>query len=155
VAKAGRRLGVPVLGICRGMQVLNVACGGTLHQHIPDIVGHNNHSGTADGFGVHKVRVTSGTLVRHIIPDGGQFFDVPTHHHQAVEKLGEGLVAVAWAEDGIIEAIEGTNLEEEFVVGVQWHPEQGTDPRLFRALVDAAETHSSERILPTALLAGA
>jgi gamma-glutamyl-gamma-aminobutyrate hydrolase PuuD len=155
VAKATLRLGVPLLGICRGMQVLNVACGGTLHQHIPDLVGHNNHSGTSEGFGVHKVRVTSGTQILSILPDGGQFFDVPTHHHQAVEKVGDGLVAVAWAEDGIVEAIEGTNPGEEFVVGVQWHPEQGTDPRLFRALVTAAETHSSERIMPTALLAGA
>ncbi|MBO0804591.1 MAG: gamma-glutamyl-gamma-aminobutyrate hydrolase family protein [Nocardiopsaceae bacterium] len=154
LVKAALRLRVPLLGICRGMQVLNVASGGTLHQHIPDLVGHNNHSGTADGFGVHKVRVTSGTQVREILPDGGQFFDVPTHHHQAVERLGEGLVAVAWAEDGIVEAIEGTD-PGEFVVGVQWHPEQGTDPRLFRALVMAAEPPLSERIIPTPSLAGA
>jgi gamma-glutamyl-gamma-aminobutyrate hydrolase PuuD len=141
VAKAALRLHVPLLGICRGMQVLNVACGGTLHQHIPDLVGHNNHSGTADGFGVHTVRVTGGTQVLDILPDGGRYFDVPTHHHQAVETLGDGLIPVAWAEDGIIEAIEGTN-PAEFVVGVQWHPEQGADPRLFRALVLAADTHS-------------
>ena len=154
VTKAALRLHVPLLGICRGMQVLNVASGGTLHQHIPDLVGHHNHSGTSEGFGVHKVRITGGTQILDILPDGTQYFDVPTHHHQAVETLGDGLVAAAWSEDGIVEAIEGKN-PDEFVVGVQWHPEQGTDPRLFRALVEAADTHSSERIMPTAFLAGA
>lgn len=154
VAKAALGLHVPLLGICRGMQIMNVASGGTLHQHVPDLVGHNNHGGTPDGFGVHKVRVTSGTQVKAILPDGGQFFDVPTHHHQSVETVGDNLTAVAWAEDGIVEAIEGTRADE-FIVGVQWHPEQGTDPRLFRALVNAAEAHSSEQIIPTAFLAGA
>jgi gamma-glutamyl-gamma-aminobutyrate hydrolase PuuD len=154
VAKAALQLHVPLLGICRGMQILNVASGGTLHQHIPDLVGHHNHSGTSEGFGVHKVRVTSGKQLLSILPDGGQFFDVPTHHHQSVEKVGDNLRAVAWAEDGIVEAVEGTN-PDEFIVGVQWHPEQGTDPRLFQALVTAAEAHSSERIIPAAFLAGA
>jgi len=154
VAKAALGLHVPFLGICRGMQVLNVASGGTLHQHVPDLVGHSNHSGTSEGFGVHKVRVTSGRHVLSALPDGGQYFDVPTHHHQAVDRVGKRLTAVAWAEDGIIEAIEGTS-PDEFIVGVQWHPEQGTDPRLFRALVNAAENHSSEQIIPTAFLAGA
>jgi putative glutamine amidotransferase len=155
VAEAAIRLNVPVLGICRGMQVLNVACGGTLHQHVPDLVGHEAHSGLPAGFGLHKVRVTSGTTVMSILP-GGEYFEVPTHHHQAVHKVGDGLTAVAWADDGIIEAVEATN-PHEFIVGVQWHPEQGADSRLFTALAAAAEMHSSERAvasLPT-LLAGA
>jgi putative glutamine amidotransferase len=146
---------VPLLGICRGAQMLNVACGGTLHQHVPDLVGHEQHSGPANGFGTHKVRVTSGTIVSSILP-GGEFFEVPTHHHQAVDLVGAGLTAVAWADDGIVEGIESTT-QGEFLVGVQWHPEQGDDPRLFGALIAAAEMHYSERTVPSLppLLAGA
>ena len=146
VAEAAVRQGVPLLGICRGAQVLNVACGGTLHQHVPDLVGHDEHSGPAAGFGTHKVRVTSGSIVQSILP-GGEFFDVPTHHHQAVDLVGAGLTAVAWADDGLIEAIESMT-QGEFLVGVQWHPEQADDPRLFSALVAAAENHYSERTVP-------
>jgi putative glutamine amidotransferase len=146
-------MSVPLLGICRGMQVLNVACGGTLHQHIPDLVGHEAHSGTPGGFGVHKVRVTNGRTLDGILP-GAEYFEVPTHHHQAVDRVGDGLSAVGWADDGIIEAIEGTS-EQDFLVGVQWHPEQGQDFRLFSALVAAAEnsrrTVASLRSMPTLL----
>jgi putative glutamine amidotransferase len=153
VADAAIRLNVPLLGICRGMQVLNVACGGTLHQHVPELVGHADHSGPADGFGLHRVRVTTGSTIISVLP-GGEYFRVPTHHHQAVDRVGDGLLAVAWADDGVIEAVESAN-PDDFVVGVQWHPEQGDDPRLFTALVMAAETHSSsERAvesLPTLL----
>jgi putative glutamine amidotransferase len=153
VAEAAIRMSVPLLGICRGMQVLNVACGGTLHQHIPDLVGHEAHSGTPAGFGVHKVRVTNGKTLDGILP-GAEYFEVPTHHHQAVDRVGDGLTAVAWADDGIIEAIEGTS-EQDFLVGVQWHPEQGQDFRLFSALVAAAEnsrrTVASLRSMPTLL----
>ena len=135
--------------------MLNVACGGTLHQHVPDLVGHDEHSGPVDGFGTHKVRVISGTVIASILP-GGEFFEVPTHHHQAVDIVGAGLTAVAWADDGIVEGIESTT-PGEFLVGVQWHPEQATDPRLFRALVTAAEMHYSERTVSSLppLLAGA
>jgi putative glutamine amidotransferase len=156
VAEAAVRQGVPLLGICRGAQMLNVACGGTLHQHIPDLVGHEHHNGTPTGFGQHKVRVTSGTIVSSILP-GGEYFEVPTHHHQAVDMVGAGLTAVAWADDGIIEAIESTT-PGEFLVGVQWHPEQGDDPRLFGALIAAADMHYSERSVASSLpplLAGA
>jgi putative glutamine amidotransferase len=153
VAEAAIRMSVPLLGICRGMQVLNVACGGTLHQHIPDLVGHEAHSGTPAGFGVHKVRVTNGRTLDGILP-GAEYFEVPTHHHQAVDRVGDGLTAVGWADDGIIEAIEGTS-EQDFLVGVQWHPEQGQDFRLFSALVAAAEnsrrTVASLRSMPTLL----
>jgi len=154
IAEAALKLGVPVLGICRGMQMLNVACGGTLHQHIPDLVGHAHHSGSTRGFGTHRVRVTAGTTIKSILPDGGEYFDVPTHHHQAADKVGDGLVAVAWADDGIIEAVESVNTDD-FIVGVQWHPEQGTDMRLFGALVTAAERHYAERSAVSPLLAGA
>jgi putative glutamine amidotransferase len=143
IADAAIAMGMPMLGICRGMQVLNVACGGTLHQHVPDLVGHQGHSGPAHGFGLHKVRVTSGTTVIAILP-GGEYFDVPTHHHQAVHEVGAGLTAVGWADDGIIEAVESDSVEQ-FLIGVQWHPEQGDDLRLFSALMAAADIFSSER----------
>jgi len=141
IADAAIRLNVPLLGICRGMQVINVASGGTLHQHVPDLVGHDVHNGPADGFGLHKVRVTTGELLVSILP-GGEYFEVPTHHHQAVDMPGAGLSAVAWADDGVVEAIES---QTGFVVGVQWHPEQGDDARLFAALVRAGELRNSER----------
>jgi gamma-glutamyl-gamma-aminobutyrate hydrolase PuuD len=156
IAEAAVRQGVPLLGICRGAQMLNVACGGTLLQHVPDLVGHDGHNGPDKGFGAHKVRVTSGTIVSSIIT-GGEYFDVPTHHHQAVDRVGTGLMAVAWAADGIVEAIESTT-PDEFLVGVQWHPEQGDDPRLFGALITAADLHYTERTVASSLpplLAGA
>ena len=88
------RLGVPLLAICRGMQVLNVCRGGTLHQHLPDLVGHGRHDGPTHGFGLHRVRVSPDSTLATILPEDG-FFDVPTHHHQAVNLLGDGLKAVA------------------------------------------------------------
>ena len=138
------RLGVPLLAICRGMQVLNVCRGGTLHQHLPDLVGHGRHDGPPNGFGLHHVRISPDSTLAAILtqePEDG-FIDVPTHHHQAVDLLGDGLKAVAWEEDGTIEAVEAGPSELDgfsgFVLGVQWHPEQGSDPRLFTALVHAA-----------------
>jgi putative glutamine amidotransferase len=135
------RLGVPLLAICRGMQVLNVCRGGTLHQHLPDLVGHGRHDGPPNGFGLHQVRISPDSTLATILPEDG-FFEVPTHHHQAVDLLGDGLKAVAWEEDGTIEAVEAGPTELDgftgFVLGVQWHPEQGSDPRLFTALAEAA-----------------
>ena len=142
-------LGVPLLAICRGMQILNVCRGGTLHQHVEDIVGHVRHDGPKHGFGQHSVQVAEGSLLASILPSGA-FFDVPTHHHQAVDLVGDGLTAVAWEEDGLIEAVEAGPSElgglTGFVLGVQWHPEQGTDSRLFGALVQAATLRSTGRI---------
>jgi putative glutamine amidotransferase len=127
--------GVPVLAICRGMQVLNVARGGSLHQHLPDAVGNESHLPTPGSYGRHPVRVGPGSRLASIVGDG--IFDVPTHHHQAVERLGRGLVATAWAEDGTVEALEDPSFG--FLVAVQWHPEAGEDRSLFRALVAASE----------------
>jgi putative glutamine amidotransferase len=131
--------GVPLLAICRGIQLLNVVRGGTLHQHLPQVVGHEEHSGPACGFGRHLVRVgTAGTLGRVLTGgEGDAWLDAPTHHHQAVDRLGDGLVATAWAADGIVEGLEVVG-SPVFAVGVQWHPEEGDDPRLFAALVAAA-----------------
>ncbi len=137
--------GLPVLGICRGMQLLNVARGGTLCQHVGDEGGHIPRPGT---FGSHPVRVAAGSALAAILAPGQQAtaaeLAVPTSHHQAVGKLGDGLVATAWAGDGVIEAVEappGTGGQHPFVLGVQWHPEAGHDARLFRALVTAARDH--------------
>ena len=144
------RLGVPLLAICRGMQVLNVCRGGTLHQHLPDRVGHGRHDGPLNGFGLHQVRISPESTLATILapePEDG-FLEVPTHHHQAVDLLGDGLKAVAWEEDGTIEAVEAGPSELDgftgFVLGVQWHPEQGSDPRLFTALVSAADERAAD-----------
>jgi putative glutamine amidotransferase len=149
VTASALELAVPLLAICRGMQILNVCRGGTLHQHIEDLVGHVRHDGPKHGFGQHSVQVAEGSLLASILPSGA-FFDVPTHHHQAVDLVGDGLRAVAWEEDGLIEAVEAGPSAlgglSGFVVGVQWHPEQGTDPRLFTALAAAAAERAAARI---------
>ena len=149
VTGAALAQGVPLLAICRGMQVLNVLRGGTLHQHIPDMVGHTRHSGGPPGhFGQHRVRVNPGSMLAGFLPEPG-FFEVPTHHHQAVDLLGDGLKAVAMSDDGIIEAVEAGPSALDgfsgFVLGVQWHPEQGTDLRVFTALVAAATERATAR----------
>jgi putative glutamine amidotransferase len=136
---AARSVQLPVLGICRGMQVINVARGGSLHQHLPDVVGHDGHAAVPGAFGAHQVRVTPGSRLSEIL---GRVADLgistPTHHHQAVDRLGQGLTVTAWAADGTIEAIEADG--DPFVVAVQWHPEAGDDPSVFRALVAAARS---------------
>ena len=137
--------GLPVLGICRGLQVINVALGGTLHQHLPDLVGNDSHSPERTGYGAHKVSVAAGTQLAAIL--GRSEAAVPTHHHQAIDRLGAGLVATAWTDDGVIEAVEfdqGCRLmRAPFMIAVQWHPEAGDDLSLFTALVAAAAAFGS------------
>ncbi|MFJ8904797.1 MULTISPECIES: gamma-glutamyl-gamma-aminobutyrate hydrolase family protein [unclassified Streptomyces] len=118
---------VPLLGICRGMQLLNVALGGTLVQHID---GHAEVPGT---FGRHPVKPVPGTRYADAVPEETS---VPTYHHQAVDRLGTGLIPSAYAEDGTVEAVERP--DGHWVVGVQWHPEMGEDLRVVRALLTAA-----------------
>ena len=127
----------PTLAICRGMQLLNVARGGSLVQHLPDVA-EGEHGGTPGGFGSHVVQLEGGSLLAKAA--GWQRATVPTRHHQAVDPagLGRDLLAVAFAEDGTIEAVEDRSVP--FLVGVQWHPEAGDDPRLFLALVEAARS---------------
>lgn len=119
--------GVPLLGICRGMQLLNVALGGTLVQHI------DGHAEVVGVFGGHAVKPVPGSLYAGVVPE--ETF-VPTYHHQAVDRLGEGLVPSAYAADGTVEAVELPSTD--WVLGVQWHPEMGEDVRVMRALVEAA-----------------
>ena len=131
--------GVPLLAVCRGMQLLNVVRGGTLLQHLPPVVGNDGHSGPACGFGRHLIQVGGAGMLGRVLARDGEpvWLDGPTHHHQAVDRLGDGLVATAWAADGTVEGLDVTG-SPVFAVGVQWHPEEGEDPRLFDALVAAA-----------------
>jgi putative glutamine amidotransferase len=140
---------LPILGICRGMQVINVARGGTLHQHLPDVVGHDGHAPVAGAFGAHTVRVAPGSSLAQILgrDEAGLSIDTPTHHHQGVDKLGGGLTATAWAEDGTVEAFElEAGADGSFLVAVQWHPEAGDDPSLFRAFVAAVRDRASASV---------
>jgi gamma-glutamyl-gamma-aminobutyrate hydrolase PuuD len=126
--------GLPVLGVCRGAQLLNVAGGGTLHQHLPDVVGHDGHNPTPGAFTDVDVRLDPAGRVGAAI---GPRLRVRCHHHQAVDRLAPGLVATGWAADGTVEAVEDAT--RWFVVGVQWHPEEDiADLRLVAALVAAA-----------------
>jgi putative glutamine amidotransferase len=131
LVRAAIRADLPLLGICRGMQVLAVAQGGELDQHLPDLVGHAGHSPTPDGYGVHGVDLAGGSWLRAVL---GARVDVPTHHHQGV-RSHPGLVATGWADDGVVEALEAPVARMR--VAVQWHPEVGTDPRLVEAFVAA------------------
>jgi putative glutamine amidotransferase len=126
--------GLPFLGICRGLQVLNVALGGTLHQHVPDVVGDARHCPEPGVFGRLPVTVAAGSRLAKAV--GAQELTVPHYHHQAVDRLGAGLTACAWSGDGLVEAAELD--DHPFALGVQWHPEADADPSLFTALVAAA-----------------
>jgi putative glutamine amidotransferase len=140
VARRADERGIPVLGICRGCQALNVARGGTLHQHLPDVVdGSIDHRQTVPGRQpTHDVQVEPGSRLAAAV--GAGTLAVNSFHHQAVERLGDALAAVAWAPDGTIEGIE--DARGAFYLGVQWHAETLVgDPRqlaLFEALVAEA-----------------
>ncbi|MCK0177371.1 MULTISPECIES: gamma-glutamyl-gamma-aminobutyrate hydrolase family protein [Mycobacteriaceae] len=139
-----RRL--PVLGICRGAQVLNVALGGTLHQHLPDVIGHTHHQRGNAVFGTSSVRTEPGSLLASLI---GQESDAQCYHHQAIDRLGDGLVVTARDGDGVIEAVEFDQRDHpgSWVLGVQWHPEERLDDlRLFAGIVHAAGQYAMERV---------
>jgi putative glutamine amidotransferase len=121
---------LPVLAICRGVEVLNVVRGGDLVQHLPDVVGHEEHRAVPGEFSDHTVRVDPSSRI------GDVRGVVKSHHHQGVGRIGDGLREVAWADDGTVEALEDP--DKPFVVGVLWHPEAGEDQRLFEQLVEAA-----------------
>jgi putative glutamine amidotransferase len=129
---------MPVLAVCRGSQVLNVALGGDLVQHLPEIVGHDRHLHTPGEFADHDVRVDPASQVGAIL---GERSPVKSHHHQAFGRLGVGLREAAWADDGTVEAIEDPS--RRFAVGVLWHPEESEDLALFEALIAEAREYRS------------
>lgn len=137
LAAAALQGGVPLLGVCRGMQVLNVALGGTVVQHVPDTPGRGEHAGGVS----HALRVAPGTLLAALVRDGETEPVVNSFHHQAVGRVPDALRVAATSPDGLVEAVEGRH---GFCLGVQWHPERADgDPRLgrpvFEALLAAAE----------------
>lgn len=131
--------GLPLLAVCRGAQALNIARGGTLHQHIAERGA--DHHGSDGVFSERTVRVDPASRLAGLL--GTTEAAASCHHHQAVDSIGRGLVPVAWASDGTVEALEDP--DQPFLVGVQWHPEVGADPSLFDALVRAAEERLSAR----------
>jgi len=136
------RRGLPVLGICRGAQVLNVALGGTLIQHLPDALGHTHHQRGNAVFGTSEVRTEAGSRIAALI---GAESNAQCYHHQAIDRLGAGLVVSARDGDGVVEAVEIPG--EQFVLGVQWHPEERLDDlRLFAGIVHAATEYAMERV---------
>ena len=135
---------MPMLGICRGMQLLNVAMGGTLHQHIPDIVGHEDHRRNPGSFenSDHDVRLDEGSLAARAA--GEHVHVTKSHHHQAVDEIGEGLVVTGRSElDGLVETIEVPTCR--YVLGVQWHPEADERSRVIGTLVEQARQYRDER----------
>ena len=131
---------MPVLAICRGSQVLNVALGGDLVQHLPDVLGHERHKHTPGVFADHDVDVERETRLAAVLGDRA---GVKSHHHQGLGRLGAGLRVAARAEDGTIEAVEDPS--RRFALGVLWHPEAGEDAKLFEALVAEAASYRAAR----------
>lgn len=141
VAAALRRH-LPVLGICRGAQVLNVALGGTLHQHLPDVVGHTHHQQGNAVFATSSIKTVEGSKLAGLL---GERANAQCYHHQAIDRLCDGLVITGLDEDGVIGAVEMPG--HDFVLAVQWHPEETLeDLRLFAGLVEAARAYTTERV---------
>ena len=128
-AAIGRRM--PVLGICRGMQILNVVYGGGIEQHLPDVVGHKDHRHTPGTFADHEVDLETGSLAARAA--GAERTAVKSHHHQGVREIGSGLVVTGRSDDDTVEALEDPSCP--FVLGVLWHPEEDEKSQLIKALV--------------------
>jgi putative glutamine amidotransferase len=131
-ATAAAARDLPILGVCRGLQVMVVAAGGTLHQHVPHLVGHEGHRPAPGTYGEHTVDLARGSRLHDVL---GDRVVVSSSHHQGVADAGH-LVVSGKAEDGIVEGVEDPN--RRFALAVLWHPEVRDDPRLFEALVNAA-----------------
>lgn len=136
---AAAAVSLPVLGVCRGMQLMAVHAGGDLDQHTPDLVGHEQHSPGGDVFGLVDVTTTSGSRVAGLL---GDTLTVSCHHHQSV-RTHPGFLAAATAADGTLEAMEADG--DRFCVAVQWHPETAGDVGLLAGLVRAAASYALGR----------
>lgn len=137
--------GLPFLGICRGLQVLNVALGGTLHQHLPEVIGSERYNAGSGHFSVTTARLTEPGIVTDLLSETPTL-DVKSYHHQAIDKLAGGLRVSAVSDDGIVQAVELPGVP--FGVAVQWHPEEDAaeDIRLFAGLVEAAREYRGARL---------
>ena len=131
---------LPVLAVCRGVQVLNAARGGDLVQHLPEVVGNESHRETKGAFSEHGVRISGESRLGALL---GEHAPVKSSHHQGLGRVGEGLREAAWADDGTVEALEDP--ARRFAVGVLWHPEAGEDMKLFEALVAEARAYREEK----------
>lgn len=135
LAHAALQRDMPVLGICRGMQMLNVVCGGTIDQHLPDSLGHEDHRHTPGTFGDHEVHLDPGSLAARAV--GFEQVAVKSHHHQGVDEIGEGIVVTGRAQpDEVVEALELP--DKAYALGVLWHPEEDETSAIVKSLVDAA-----------------
>ena len=135
LARRAMERDMPMLGICRGMQMLNVAAGGNLHQHLPDVLGHDEHRHEPGSYADHEVRLQDGSLAARVVGAGRT--QVKSHHHQGPDRLGAGVVATGW--DGIDGDVEALELpERRFALGVLWHPEEDEASRVIGAFVQEA-----------------
>jgi putative glutamine amidotransferase len=137
LALGALELGIPLLGVCRGMQILNVARGGSLDQHIPERLGHEIHRPMPGSWAEHDIRLEPGSLAAEAA--GSERLTVKSHHHQGVDRIADGMTASAWAtDDESVEAIESS--DGEFVLGVLWHPEEDAEDRVIPTLVERASS---------------
>ncbi|GAA4051647.1 gamma-glutamyl-gamma-aminobutyrate hydrolase family protein [Arthrobacter methylotrophus] len=144
LARGAHARGMPMLGACRGMQIMNVAFGGTLEQHLGDRLDMTPHRDVVGEFTSHAVSLVPGGRLAGILESHS--FDIASHHHQSIDNLGAGLVVSAYASDGVVEAVEAPG--EQYAVGVQWHPEERLDPeglRIVASLVTESAKYRTSR----------
>lgn len=139
------RRGMPIFGICRGLQLIDVALGGTLHQHLPDALGTERYRIGGGVFAENTVEIVDGTRLARMLGAGP--FAVHSYHHQGVDRVADGVVVTARTDDGLVQAFEAPG--EDYLVAVQWHPEENADDRrLFLGLVAAASAYRARHPAP-------